>query len=911
MKKALRFSIIAVIILVFSIVAISCGKDAKDPMTDINTTGLTYVDGVYKTTVDIDVDSFNLSACISVDEKASIFFSKSNTFDSALDGRSISLNSGDNFVFAKVTDENDYEKIYKFNIYKKQIFTIEFETNGGTIIEPMSVKEGTTIAPPSTVKSGYSLKWDYDFSKPISSNATINAIWTPNKYKINIGDASFDVTFGESYDLTEQCPSKRGYMFNGWTMVYENDGQTITVPFDTNGEYKYANDVSLVPSFEKVEYSITYVVEIGGTNPNTFKKFTIEDEIELLDASWKDDEMVFAGWYTSSDFSEESKITSIKDIANNIEIWAKFDEVIFTTNVDFVIDDVVDSTKEFTYNRPYQLTAPVPEKGYVFKGWFVADGQEPISLEGVWPYKCEALELIAIFDARENDIEYQLPAGAQNHESNPTNYNVEMQAVALQNPTFGKHIFIGWYTDPEYTNEITELNVDNVIDEMTIYSKWRYVSDVTFDADGGVSEITSNRYYYGEEALLPTPTKEGNYFIGWYFNDIKFTSGVWKHMEDVSLTAKWIPTTYVVNYVLNGGIANEKNPESFEIFTGVIKLEDPISDGMIFEGWFTDSQFTNKISEIDTSVVRDITLYAKWSSCAVQYNSNGGSVTINSESIIWGGQYVLPTPEFIGYKFEGWYQDNKKVPQSGVWEIREELITLVAHWSVIRYTISYDTQDMVVDGLVNDYTVNSADIVLPVLSQPGKIFLGWKYNGVVSRNVTIAKGSAGDRSYIAEWCDDTDTKGFVYELREDYLVCVGFVRELDDTRNVYMPSEYFGYPVKGIASNAFSDFGDAFGKSDYKNASYYYTISIPQSITLIEANAFDGCNGICVSLYKDDKSLIDSTKSSDLAELLAWEKTVSYSSGAPNKQVRDCIWGFRPAIGWSRYSAVEIPDYYE
>ena len=80
MKKALRFSIIAVIILVFSIVAISCGKDAKDPMTDINTTGLTYVDGVYKTTVDIDVDSFNLSACISVDEKASIFFSKSNTF---------------------------------------------------------------------------------------------------------------------------------------------------------------------------------------------------------------------------------------------------------------------------------------------------------------------------------------------------------------------------------------------------------------------------------------------------------------------------------------------------------------------------------------------------------------------------------------------------------------------------------------------------------------------------------------------------------------------------------------------------------------------------------------------------------------------------------------------------------------
>ena len=49
---------------------------------------------------------------------------------------------------------------------------------------------------------------------------------------------------------------------------------------------------------------------------------------------------------------------------------------------------------------------------------------------------------------------------------------------------------------------------------------------------------------------------------------------------------------------------------------------------------------------------------------------------------------------------------------------------------------------------------------------------------------------------------------------------------------------------------------------------------------------------------------------------MEWEATMTYSivenESNTNTQVRDCIWGFRPAIGWSRYSAVEIPsDYYD
>ena len=166
----------------------------------------------------------------------------------------------------------------------------------------------------------------------------------------------------------------------------------------------------------------------------------------------------------------------------------------------------------------------------------------------------------------------------------------------------------------------------------------------------------------------------------------------------------------------------------------------------------------------------------------------------------------------------------------------------------------------------------------------------------------------------------TDENGFVYSEENGELYCIGFVRPVDGTKVVYMPSEYQGMSVVGIRANAFTDFGVAFGKSQYKNASYYYTIAIPTSIKVVEAASFDLCWGIRVCLYaeieKDGKTftrLLDSSMKDELPIILEWESNLTFfdKSEKSNSQARDSIWGFRPALGWSRYSAVQIPDYYE
>ncbi len=921
MKKGLKISIILSLALIFCFALISCrgGNETNEPETEITTSGLSVVDGVYQTTVDVDVELFDLMSKIKLADGASIVFSTSDEFEELIDGGKIELEGGDNVVYAYVTDKYDNTAEYTFNIYRKQMFTVEFDTNGGSAVSAITVKEGTVIEAPSTIKSGYSFTWDYDFKNPITEDMTVTATWTPNNYVITIMTdpgadyIHLDVTYGKEYTLDACEPSRVGYRFSGWYVVTGTGEETVKVPFSANDTYLYASDVTVVPSFEAIEYSITYVVEVGATNPNQTIKFTVESVIELLDATWANDEKVFAGWFTSSDYSEESKITSISGMTESITLWAKFDDVDFFTNVNCYNGNEVVKEYQFKYKSPYSIAPLAPEKGYIFDGWYL--GEQKLDLDGTWAYKDAEISLTAKFIARENNIEYEL-FGGTNNEANVNEYNADLGEIVLQNPTFGSHIFLGWFTNPECTDKIEVLSVDTVLDEMTIYAKWQYVSNVTVNYDGGeADEEIDGQFLYGESYELPTPIKAGNLFAGWYIDGQKISqSGVWNYKTDVTLVASWVPTTIVINYVLNGGTQNELNPESFDVFTGVIELLAPTKDHAIFMGWYRDSKFQDKIESIDTSVEREITVYAKWfdTNITVNYDANGGSVARPFENVVYGSTYYLATPELLGYQFDGWFLGDEKIPQTGTWSILESEVALVARWSVISYKIEYDLGGATADGLVTEYTVDSDEIVLLPLVRDGYIFLGWENNGVVSQTITIAKGSTGNRSYKANWISNTDSRGFVYELRGDHMVCVGFTRAVDSTQKVYMPSEYFGYPVTAITTNAFTDFGNRFSQSSYKNESYYYTICIPKTITLIEADAFDGCNGICVALYReDDKSIIDSTKSADMAELREWEEGVVYSSGKSNKQVRDCIWGFRPAIGWSRYSAVPIPDDYE
>ena len=90
--------------------------------------------------------------------------------------------------------------------------------------------------------------------------------------------------------------------------------------------------------------------------------------------------------------------------------------------------------------------------------------------------------------------------------------------------------------------------------------------------------------------------------------------------------------SYLVNFNSNGG--NEIESQKVLENNNVIKPLDPIKEGYIFDGWYSDSLLKNKF-DFNTLVNKNIELYAKWiESITITYDLNGGIATNNYQQMV-------------------------------------------------------------------------------------------------------------------------------------------------------------------------------------------------------------------------------------------------------------------------------------
>ena len=110
--------------------------------------------------------------------------------------------------------------------------------------------------------------------------------------------------------------------------------------------------------------------------------------------------------------------------------------------------------------------------------------------------------------------------------------------------------------------------------------------------------------------------------------------------------------------------------------------------------------------------------------------------------------------------------------------------TINVVYTPIVYTITYDLVGGSADNPTT-YTIESEDITLTAPTKDGTNFLGWRGTDVegVTPDVTIAKGSYGDREFTAEWMKLILTDGAAYELVvETVRDEVTYLKTLDDSR---------------------------------------------------------------------------------------------------------------------------------
>ena len=457
------------------------------------------------------------------------------------------------------------------------------------------------------------------------------------------------------------------------------------------------------------EYLVLYHtngVKIEGLTAIPFKT-DLSEPIVLTDLSkapyLRED---FLGWYTDPSLDEKYKITEVEKYhVGNVDVYAKWAQKEVTVKFDTNLDSyegltttsapISDMTKDIgeIFRLPassYKVTAEDGSK-WKFAGWsFEKTGYVTADTICAYPN-----EIIAIPE------------------------------------------------DAEYIK-------DGVVTLYALYSKGIEISYILnggeLPADAKTSfEIGSKAY------TLPTPTRAGCDFLGWYGNDQfgvfnkdaakKITTVSDKASGIVVIEARWKERTYKLSLVPNGGKGKTVNLNvPLTEHVDLTKYTDYTKTGYDFAGFTLDGE--NVINSFSPELLEDVknskngtkfTLKAKWTPTkyTITYDTKGGDSLESKEYEISTADTELDIPTREGYTFAGWFTDENYKKISGSFKNEKAMlkkgtvgdITLHAKWTR-PYTLVLHVDDKTERFEGFNYGIAKA-IPTPKTKVEGKSVAGW------------------------------------------------------------------------------------------------------------------------------------------------------------------------------------------
>lgn len=187
-----------------------------------------------------------------------------------------------------------------------------------------------------------------------------------------------------------------------------------------------------------------------------------------------------------------------------------------------------------------------------------------------------------------------------------------------------------------------------------------YNAGATYSANASVTLYA--QYANPSIGSLPTPTRSGYTFDGWYTaanGGTKITDST-KVTANMTIYAHWKANAYTVSYNVNGGTGSIASQTKMYGTDLTLTSSVPTRTGYTFVGW-SESKSTvsaEYISGGKFSKNADTTLYAVWkiNTYTVKYDLNGGTGSIASQTKTYGKDLTLTSavPTKTGYTFVGW-----------------------------------------------------------------------------------------------------------------------------------------------------------------------------------------------------------------------------------------------------------------
>lgn len=232
------------------------------------------------------------------------------------------------------------------------------------------------------------------------------------------------------------------------------------------------------------------------------------------------------------------------------------------------------------------------------------------------------------YDLDEHTLTFETNGGSA---INPVTVRHGNAVARPADPTKDKYTFIGWYADPEFTEEYdfaTVLEADK-----TIYAKFELTSTpigdiyVRYDVLH-IKQLPDGTYDLANAEVEHLSAKKDSTVTA-VIKDYRATHHVNVNRTLSKLTGtaiqpykgvdgKPVYTILSVYYDLDfhtltfdtmGG--SKIAPETVRHGLTVAKPKDPVNGGYIFDGWYTDKTFRHRY-DFSTPLTEDITIYAKW-----------------------------------------------------------------------------------------------------------------------------------------------------------------------------------------------------------------------------------------------------------------------------------------------------------
>ena len=408
------------------------------------------------------------------------------------------------------------------------------------------------------------------------------------------------------------------------------------------------------------------------------------------------------------------------------------------------------------------------------------------------------------------------------------NGNITLNGGTVKSSSYNGTVIVAdgfTYIDEDGNPYTGLLNNDNIKNK-TLRPK---TCTVTFDIADEDDDPEAQTVLSGRNATQPTVgTRTGYTLSGWKLGDqdYDFDTPV---IDDITLTATWIPITYIVQFNANGG-SGEMEPfvATYDQYEDIPSCTFTAPEGKALrgEGWNTAAdgsgesfdtehgRFWNLASEQDAVV----TLYAQWGK-----DIAGFTATVPDQT--------MDTYDYIFYKFDaansGYVEtgtvvkDGDNVLQLGTdYRFKDVIYKVPRTGETMPHQLG-DVCYLIIEG-IGDYagTLSAEFTIISPVTDGEWGDLAWSIN--TNGNFTISPKD-GVEGTVA--MPETTREGYPWYSRANTIKTITI-----------------GEGITTVAASAFA------GTSLVSSYGNVYQLTLPESLTTIGDDAFAYCTGLSINL---------------------------------------------------------------